>query len=243
MKKYLVAVSVIILVLSVLLTSCGKKNVYVDEDGNSHKFVTDEDGSRKVNELGNYYEIVTDKNSKTTATQIYAFNALSTNKARSVAENQFLTMKTPKDWKLEDNSKKILMHHTGECSKAGDALCEITIECSTSLGIDSFYEKIIGPARWLVEYTGECEKLTEYDTKLLGCSAKVFSYYFNETDMTCYNYFFTKGICTTHIEVFAYKDCYTEEQVLELLNENCTLKNLPAPQTTAETSTTGTSAK
>ena len=61
MKKYLVAVSVIILILSVLLTSCGKKNVYVDEDGNSHKFVTDEDGSRKIDEFGNYYEVVTDK--------------------------------------------------------------------------------------------------------------------------------------------------------------------------------------
>ena len=174
---------------------------------------------------------------------MYAYSAVSTNKAKSVAENPFIRVKIPNSWKLEETSNKILLHHSGECSKAGDALCEISFDYDVSLSVDELYEKKISPARWLTEYSGECGKLNEYDTKVLDCSAKAFSYTLNETDMTCCNYFFTKGIYTINIEVFIYKDCYTEEQLLELLTESCTLKNLPSPQTTAETSTTETSAK
>lgn len=243
MKKYLVAVSALILVLSVLLTSCGKKNVYVDDEGNSHKFITNDDGSRKLDRFGNFYEVVTDKNSKTTATQLYAYDSVSTNKAKSVVENQFIKIKVPNDWKFEETSNKILLHHSGKCTKAGDAACEISIDSSVSLGVDALYEKKISPARWLTEYSGECGKLNEYDTKVLGCSAKAFSYTLNETDMTCCNYFFKKGVYTVNIEVFAYKDCYTEEQILELLTEICTLKNLPESQTTTKAPSTEASAK
>ena len=242
MKKSLAVISAIILIAAVLLTSCGRKNVYTDQSGEKHYAVTDKDGNKKVDEYGNFYEIITDKEGKTTKTQLYTPPEISTNKSLSKVENPALKINVPAKWKVTSATNDIVLHHFGECSKVGDAKCEITFRHDAMLGIDDLYEKSISTARWLVEYTGECSNLKEYNTKVLELPAKAYSYFFKETDMTCYNYFFDIGIYTIHIEAFGYKDCYTEEQLLELIGKSCTVKKLGESKYTKTSASTTTSA-
>lgn len=247
MKKTLAIISALILVLSVSLTACGKKNTFTDSYGNTHVAVN-EKGSTKQDEYGNLYEVV--EKDGTTRTQIFEFPSAMTNKSQSWIENGVLRMKVPKGWQTSGLSSQTVLYHSGKCTETGNSHCQIEFTHNTMRSVDELKEKYLEPVRWLVERSGECSDLKEYETELLGLKAKAVSYKFDKTDITCYCYFIQHGIPTIQIEVYAYKDCYSEEAVIELLNENCKLKDLggeiPTNTTTtasSETANTVTSAK
>lgn len=241
MKKSIAAVSAIILISSVILTSCGKTNTYYDVNGNEHEVVTQKGGSPKQDEYGNLYEVVTDAEGKTTKTQVVEFPEVYTNKNESVAENSVIKMKIPKGWKLSGGTSKMSVQHYGECYDTDSPKCEITFSSDIMLGVDDLYEDSIDNARWLTQFSGECSDLKEYETEILGQKAKAYSYKFDSTGVTCYNFFFQKEIPSIHIEAYAYKDCYTEEELIELINESCTLKDLGGEKPTTTTTTTAES--
>ena len=223
MKKTLAVVSALILVLSVGLTACGKKNTFIDHNGNSHVAVN-ENGVTKQDCFGNLYEVI--EKDGTTRTQICEFPSAMTNKAQTWIENGVLRMKVPKGWNTSGISSQTVLYHAGKCTDTGNPHCQIGFKYETMKTVDEYKEKYLEPVRWLVERSGECSDLKEYETELLGLKAKAISYKFDKTDVTCYCYFIQQGIPAIEIEVYAYKDCYTEEAVIELLNKYCTLKDL-----------------
>ena len=237
MKKSLAIISALILVLSVSLTACGKKNIFTDGNGKSHVAVN-EKGSTKQDEFGNLYEVIEENG--TTRTQIHEFPSAMTNKSQSWIENGVLRMKVPKGWKTSGITTQTVLYHSGRCTETGNSHCQIEFKYNNMKTVDELKEKYLEPVRWLVERSGECSDLKEYETELLGLKAKAVSYKFDKTDITCYCYFVQQAIPVIQIEVYAYKDCFSEEAVIELLNKNCTLKDLGGEIPTTTTTTEAT---
>ena len=240
MKKTIAVVSALILVLSVGFTACGKDNTFIDTNGNAHVAVN-ENGVTKQDEFGNLYEVI--EKDGTTATQIFDFPAAMTNKAQTWIENGVLRMKVPHGWKPSGNPSKTTICHTGKCTELGTSSCQIEFKHETMLTVDEVMENYLGNARWLVERSGECSDLKEYDTELLGMKVKAVSYKFDKSGVTSYCYFLQKGIPVISIEIYTYKDCFTEDEIIELLNKNCKLKDLggKVPETSASSEATSQS--
>lgn len=237
MKKTIAVVSALILALSVGFTACGKDNTFIDLNGNSHVAVN-ENGVTKQDCFGNLYEVI-EKNG-TTATQAFDFPAAMTNKAQTWIENGVMRMKVPHGWKPSGNPSKTTLCHTGKCTELGTSSCQIEFKYQSMLTVDEVKENYLGNARWLVERSGECSDLKEYETDLLGLKVKAVSYKFDKSGVMSYCYFLQKDIPVICIEVYTYKDCFTEEDIIELLNKNCKLKDLgkEIPGTSASTEAT-----
>jgi len=238
LKKSIAVVSALILVLSVTFTSCGKDKTFFDENGNSHVAYT-ENGVTKQDELGNLYEVIEEDG--TTRTQLCDFPMEVTNRAKTWIENGVIKMKIPKGWEPSGISRQTVISHSGKCTEIGESHCQIEFKYDTMKTVDELKEKYLEPVRWLVEKSGECSDLKEYDTELFGLKAKAVSYKFDKTDITCYCYFVQQAIPVIQIEVYAYKDCYTEDAIIALLNENCTLKDLGGELPSTTTTTTAAS--
>ena len=235
MKKSLVVISALTLTLSIAFTACGNKNTFLDDTGNSHVALTEKNGNYKQDKMGDLYEVI--EKDGTTATQLCEFPAAMTNKAQTWIENAVVHMKVPKGWKTSGVSRQTVLYHSGKCTETDNSHCQIEFKYNSMRTVDEMKEKYLEPVRWLVQKSGECSDLKEYDTEILGLKAKAVSYKFDKTDITCYCYFIQQGYPVIQIETYAYKDCFTEEAMIELINQNCTLKDLggeiPSTTTTA----------
>lgn len=236
MKKSLLAVSSLILVFAVTLSSCGKNSVYKDEYGNTHVAATEKGGVTKQDKFGNLYEVVTDVDGKT-KTQVAKFPDVMTNKSNSWIENGVLHIDVPKGWETSGSSQKIILHHAGECTDTGTPRCELTFTHSTMSTVEEEYAKYLKNVKYLIDNSGECSELKEYETKLLGTTVKAISYKLDKSNIYSYCYFVQKEIPIIRIETYAYDKCYTEDELIALLEECVTLKELggeiPTTTTTA----------
>lgn len=239
MKKSLFVVSSLILILAITFTACGKKSVFTDEYGETHIAVTEKGGAVKQDTMGNLYEVVTDANGEE-RTQIFDFPPALTNRANTWIENGVLHMDIPKGWKASGLSDKMVLYHSGECTDTDTPHCELNFRYSVMRTLDEIYSTYLGQVKYLTQYSGECSELKEYETELFGQKIKAISYKFDKTNIYCYCYFIQKEAPVIEIEAYAYDKCYTEEELIALLEKNCTLKDLGGTPPSTELSTTTT---
>lgn len=223
MKKFIWVVSALILVFAVMFTACGKNTTFVDEDGKTHIAYTKK-GVMQQDSHGNIIEVV-ERDGKT-VTQPYAFPVLITNKSGTRAENGSLIINVPKHWELQGSKTKLIMYHSGECTDTGTPHCELNFRYTKLAYLKDIYDEYLGTVKYLVYYSGECSDLKEYETELFGHTVKAISYKFDKTNIYCYCYFIQTGYPVTEIEAYAYDKCYSEEDLIALLEENVTLKDL-----------------
>lgn len=242
MKKSLLILSSIILVFAVVFTSCGKEATFTDEYGTTHVAVTEKGGVTKQDEYGNLIEVVSDADGKT-RTQIAEFPVAMTNKAKTWVENGAVRMKIPKDWRILSFHDKFMLKHSGECTNTGTADCEINFRYGAAL-LEEKYNEYLQIVVNLISVSGECSELKEYEVKLFGDTVKAISYKFDKSDIYCYCYFIQKGLPVIEIESYVYDKCYSEEDFIAFLEENCTIKDLGGeiPTAASQTTTTTTAA-
>lgn len=245
MKKSIWVVSALVVIFAVVFTACGKDVTFVDEYGTTHIAYTKK-GEKQQDEFGNIIE-VTDKNDKT-ITQAHDFPTLITNKSGSKAENGSLLINVPKGWRLSGVKTKLTLYHSGECTDTNTPHCEINFRYHKLAYLSDIYAQYLGEVKYLVQNSGECSELKEYETKLFGKTVKAISYKFDKSNIYSYCYFIQTGYPVTEIEAYAYDKCYSEEDLIALLEENVTLKDLGGeiptrPETTGTTATEKTSAQ
>ena len=238
MKKSLFVISSIIIAFALVFTACGKKETtFVDQLGTTHIAYTHKDGSTKQDKLGNVYEVVTDLDGST-RTKIMKFPDVVTNKSNSIIENSALKIKVPKGWKTSGHKNKIILQHSGECSDMGSH-CEIYFRSDVMQLLSDKYAAYLNNVKYLIDFSSECSDLKEYETKMFDTTVKAVSYKMDNTDTYCYCYFIQKEAPVIEIEAYAYEKCYSEEELIALLEKYVTIKDLggEAPTTTASTTT------
>ncbi|MDD6275634.1 MAG: hypothetical protein PUB20_02255 [Clostridia bacterium] len=232
MKKYIFAVSITILLLSVLLTACSKKNEITDDYGRTHVIATDKDGNILQDPWGNLYEEVTDSDGNT-VTQAYDYPVISTNKKKSVVENAVLKMTVPDDWEVSDSESVFRLRHLGKCVDSGIASCQLEVGFESKYTLENTVAQYINSIKKL-DKTGELfTEPEQFDAEISGTSAKGVTYSSVDTESVVYCYFIEKGQNIIKIEANVYDGCYNRESIEALLDESCTLKELPTLKTTA----------
>lgn len=241
MKKSLLAASALILAFAVTFTACGKvNNTFKDSSGNTHVALTDKDGNLVQNEYGYLFEKVTDKDGKTVTKQV-AFPEVMTNKANTKAENAAMKINLPHGWRNSGLTSKMTIWHSGECTKSGSPKCEITFSYDLQLVKESLYENYLREIQFIIN-SGAGEGLKVYEKDLLGHKAKTVSYKLVDSGIFCYCFFIQNGPFAIRIEAYTSDRCYTEEQLIAMLDSSCTLKDLGGKEPTTEASTTEASA-
>lgn len=237
MKKCISVVAILILMLSVLLTACAKKNEIIDDYGKTHVIATDKDGNLLQDPWGNLYEEVTDADGNT-VTQAYDYPVVSTNKKRTVIENAVLKMELSDDWKASDSASVFRIRHMGKCVDVGIAACQIEVTFDSQYTIEDNIADYLKSVREL-DKTGELfSEAEQFDAKICGVSAKGITYSSTDTEAVIYCYFLEKGQNIIKIEANVYDGCYTREGMEAFLNACCTLKELPTPEATASETVT-----
>ncbi|MCQ2485898.1 MAG: hypothetical protein MJ168_11280 [Clostridia bacterium] len=239
MKKSLFTVSALMLAFAVTFTACGKKDiVFKDNNGNTHVAVTDKKGNYIQNEYGYLMEEVTDEDGKT-VTKPVAFPEVMTNKANTSAENAILKIKLPHGWRNSGLTSKMTIWHSGECTKSGSPKCEITFSYDLQSDTETLYKKYLKEIQYIIN-SGAGEKLNVYEKEVLGHKAKTVFYKLPDADVSCYCFFIQNGAFAIRIEAYTTEKCYTEDQLIEMLNSSCTLKELGGEELTTETTASTT---
>lgn len=232
MKKSIAVISVLILVLSITFTACSKKNVVYDENGEKHVLLTDRHGDFVQDEYGGVFEVVTDSNGKE-KTKSFIFPERVTNKRGNKVENSFIKLEIPRGWSDFSANDKLSIQHTGECLDMGEPQCQIDVTWDVMGTSDDLYEKYRGPVRWLVESQFGFDGLKEYETEICGLSARAVSYRTEKDGGTFYYYLVERGLAAFEIEAYACDDCFTEDEIKEVIEKAYTLKDLGGVRPTA----------
>lgn len=232
MKKSIAIISVLVILLSITFTACSKKNVVVDENGQEHVLLTDRKGNFVQNEYGGVYEVVTDEDGET-QTKNFIFPDRVTNKKGDKIENTFIKLDVPSKWINFSANDKLSIQHKGECLDMNKAQCQVDVRFDVMAANETLYENYRGPVRWLVEARTEFDDLKEYETEICGLSAKAISYRTLNEGGTFYYYLVERGLAAFEIEAYACDDCFTEDEIKELIAKAYTLKDLGGVRPTA----------
>lgn len=225
MKKSIAVISVLIILLSITLTACSKKNVIYDENGEKHVLLTDRHGDFVQDEYGVIYEVVTNSLGEQ-ETKNFVFPEKITNKRNTKIENTFIKLDIPRGWLDFSNGDKISMQHKGECLDMNRAQCQIDVRFDVMATNDDLYKDYIEPVRWLVKSQFSFDELKEYETEICGLPAKAVSYRATDEGGTFYYYLVERGLAAFEIEAYACNDCFTEDEIKEIVGKAYTLKDL-----------------
>ena len=238
MKKSIAFISILIIILSVCLTACNGNNIIVDEDGETHVLATNKDGSLFQNQYGNIFEVLTDENGEK-VTKGFVFPEKITNKHGNRIENPFIVLNIPKNWVDFSSNGKISMKHEGTCLDMNTTRCNVDVSWDIMASNEVLYENYMGPVRWLIEYGSGFGDLKEYETEICGLHARAVSYRAVDEGGTFYYYLVERGLAAFEIEAYACDDCFTEDELKEVIADAYTLKDLGGvrPTDTSEEST------
>ncbi|MBR3835733.1 MAG: hypothetical protein IKJ69_02950 [Clostridia bacterium] len=233
MKKSIALISVLIILLSITFTACSKKNVVIDEDGEKHVLLTDKNGEFVQDEYGVVFEVVTDSRGET-ETKRFDFPDRVTNKRGNKIENSFVKLHVPSKWTDFSLADKLSMKHKGKaCLDMNKTQCQVDVKWNVMLTNEKLYEDYRGPVRWLVESQFNFSDLKEYETEICGLPAKAISYRSAEGG-TFYYYLVERGLAAFEIEAYACDECFTEDELKEVISDAYTLKDLGGVRPTAQ---------
>ncbi len=225
MKKSIALISILIIILSVCLTACNGRNVIIDEHGEKHVLATNKDGSFVQDEYGNVFEIVTDASGEK-VTKNFIFPDSVTNKRGNEIENTFIVLNIPKKWVNFSINDKLSIKHEGACLDMNTTRCNVDVTWDIMATNDTLYENYMGPVRWLVQSDIGFEDLKEYETEICGLPARAVSYRAVDEGGTFYYYLVERGLAAFEIEAYACDDCFTEDELKEVISDAYTLKDL-----------------
>lgn len=232
MKKSIAIISVLVILLSITFTACSKKNVIVDENGEEHILLTDKEGNFVQDEYGGVFEVVTDSDGET-KTENFIFPDRVTNKKGDEIENTFIKLDIPRKWTNFSGNDKLSIQHKGECLDMNKTQCQVEVRWDVMAANETLYEAYRGPVRWLIEARTEFDDLKEYETEICGLSAQAISYRAVNESGTFYYYLVERGLAAFEIEAYACDDCFTEDEIKELITKAYTLKDLGGVRPTA----------
>lgn len=218
-------VAVIVLVVSVYAVLRGKKNVFYDDNGQTHVVMTNFFGEFIQDEYGNLYERATDAYGEN-ITKRYIFPDKVVNKSGNKIENAFIKLKIPHGWEDLSGNDKIAMKHKGDCKQNNKTCCQMSIRYDIMADPSNLYAKYKGTARYLVETLSEFDNLKEYETTVFGLKAKAISYSAVKEDGVFYYYIVEQGLAVFEIELYAHNGCFTEAEIIEMLEKAYVLKDL-----------------
>ncbi len=248
MKKSIAVISILVVLFSICLTACTRKNVIIDENGEKHVLATEKNGDFVQDEYGNVFEEVTNESGEK-VTKNFIFPDKVTNKRGNKIENTFVKLKIPHGWKDFSANNKLSIQHEGTCLDMNTTECQIDVKWDIMAANETLYENYRGPVRWLVEYNSDFGDLKEYETEICGLKAKAISYRALKEGGTFYYYLVEKGLAAFEIEAYAYDECFTEDEIKEVVSSAYTLKDLggvrptvPSTEASSTTATTTTAA-
>ncbi len=244
MKKGIIAVSALVLALSVTFTACGNPVVLVDESGNKHNIVTDKNKDFIQDKYGNLYEEV-ENNEGQKVTQLYNFPEIYTNKRNTQIENAIVKVKVPRGWETSGFESFMRICHKGECRDLHQTDCQIEFSYDIKNELDAIYNKQVSSIKKLESLGGDITDVQELTVTLLGKEAKVLSYRAANSEAISLYYCFEYGEPVVEINATIFDSCFTREEIEEVINSCATLKKLgdgttttaPATITQAETTT------
>lgn len=225
MKKSIALISALIILLSVSFTACSKKNIIYDENGEKHVLLTDKNGNFVQDEYGVIYEVITNSRGEQ-ETKNFVFPNRITNKRNTKIENTFIKLDVPRGWTDFSNGDKLSIQHKGECLDMNKTRCQIDVRYDVMAANDILYEDYIAPVRWLVKTQTSFDDLKEYETEICGLPAKAVSYRAVDEGGTFYYYLVERGLAAFEIEIYAGDDCFTEDEIKEVVAKAYTLKDL-----------------
>ena len=225
-SKIVFAVVVLIVVaVIVFFIARGKKDVIVDDNGQTHIVVTDVWGNFVQNEYGNLYEKVKDEQGNS-ITKGYIFPDRVVNKKGDKIENAFICLKLRKNWADFCTNDLIAIQHEGACMDMNKPQCEVKIRYDIMADPNNLYAKEKGLARAYTEKIDSFGDFKEYETEIFGLKARAMSYTSNHGEGTYYYYLVEQGLALFEIRAYADNECFTEEAFIEEIEKSYTLKDL-----------------
>ncbi len=232
MKKSIAIISALIILLSVSFTACSKKNVIYDENGEKHILLTNKNGDFVQDEYGGVFEVITNSRGEQ-QTKNFALPDKVTNKKGNKIENTFIKLELPRKWIDFSGNDKLSIQHKGKCLDMNRAQCQVDVKWDVMSTNDVLYKEYLGPVEWLVQSQFDFDDLKEYDTEICGVPAKAVSYRAVKEGGTFYYYLVEKGLAAFEIEAYACDDCFTEDEIKEVIEKAYTLKDLGGVRPTA----------
>lgn len=222
MKKSLIIISAVIVLLSAVLTSCGKADTFVDNSGNKHILVTDGKGNPVRDEYGNLFERVTENGKQ--VTKYYRFPELVTNKRNTKIENSLFEVDVPKGWETSGLKSIMRICHKGKCRDLYQTDCQIEFSVNTRTDVESACGEYLNGIKQLQSMGGSLSGIKESETTLFEKKVKVVSYRMDETGATALYYCIAQGKAVAEIRATVFDSCYSQAEIEELINSCCTLK-------------------
>ncbi len=202
---------------------CSKKNIYVDETGNTHKLIM-KNGEPVQDENGNLIEKRSDgKGGKTEAVVYYPEV---TEAGKNAIQNAVLKLDIPKDWYFDENVKVFRIHHE-DCP--GKGKCEFEADIQLHEELDDVYSSKL--ATWKRFNTVSEEKLVkeieEFETKLFDIKTKGFKLKYMD-DISIYYYAFNYANHVVSFSFFLNDKCFADDfKPEQFIKENVMLKTIP----------------
>lgn len=218
-------VALVIVAVVVFVFARGKKDVIIDDNGQTHIVVTDVWGNFVQSEYGNLYEKVKDEQGNS-VTKEYIFPERVVNKKGKEIENAFICLKLRKNWADFSTNDFIAIQHEGACMDMNKPQCEAKIRYDIMADPNALYEKEKGLARAYTEKIDGFGDFKEYETELFGLKARAMSYTSNHGEGTYYYYLVEQGLAFFEIRAYADNECFTEEAFIEELEKSYKLKDL-----------------
>lgn len=224
-KIIFAVVALVLVAVIVFVVARGRKEVIVDNNGQTHIVVTDFWGNFVQDEYGNLFEKVTDDQGNK-VTKGYIFPDRVVNKSGNKIENAFISLKIPKGWADFCTNDLIAIQHEGPCMDSNKPQCEIKIRYDIMADPNALYATEKGLARGYTEKIDGFADLKEYETEIFGLKARAMSYTSGHGEGTYYYYIVEQGLALFEIRAYACNSCFDEASLIEQMEKAYTLKNL-----------------
>ena len=227
-KIIFASVALILVAVIVFVVVRGRKDIIVDNFGQTHIVVTNFWGEFKQDEYGNLFEKVTDEQGNK-VTKGYIFPDRVTNKKGDKIENAFIKLHIRKNWADFSHNDFLSIQHEGNCAN-NETHCQVDIRYDIMADENMLYNKEKSFARAYVEKIPTVYgNFKEYETEIFGLSARAMSYTVksDNSEGTVYYYIVEQGLAAFEIRVHAENSCFaSEEEMIKEIEKSYKLKDL-----------------
>ena len=221
--KRIIALICAVVFIALSFTSCGKKNIYVDKNGNSHTLVMKK-GEPVQDEFGNLIEKYKNDEGKNVTGSIMFPEVMVFNKGE--LQNAYIKFNVPNGWSFDESLNSFRIKKD-DCKH--DGKCEIFVEAQDSKTLDEEYRRKLAAQEVINLVSGEevVKDIEESETEIFGLKTKVFKS-IQRNNETYYYYVFFYVRATIGFSFVMNNDCVDDKFDPEaFIKENVSLKTLP----------------